>query len=203
MKIRITILLVFILNIGFAQKSELFHIDSLPTKGVLLDKAWKYQAGDNPDWAKPDFDDSAWESIDPTKDIMDLPQIQDGKIGWMRLRLKIDSSLMPLPLALRISQVIASEIYVDGRLIERFGKLDSTQIKGIFTGLGFSIGLPKRSANIVIAIRFALQKSIPYNQFGSCENNCFRASLVPIKQIGARTNITLNIMFFGIKAGSF
>ncbi|MBK9492111.1 MAG: hypothetical protein IPO07_27400 [Haliscomenobacter sp.] len=189
--------------LAFTQNEGVFSIDSLPKEGVLLNQGWKWQVGDNPEWAKAEFDDSKWESIDPTKDVMDLPQIQDGKIAWMRLKLKLDSSLMPLPLALKISQVIASEIYVDGRLLERFGKLDSTQIKGIFAGLDFSIGLPKRNANMVIAIRFALQKSIPYNRFGGHPNNCFRASLVPIKQIGARTNITQNIMFFGLKAGAF
>ena len=189
--------------LAFTQNEGVFSIDSLPKEGVLLNQGWKWQVGDNPEWAKAEFDDSKWESIDPTKDVMDLPQIQDGKIAWMRLKLKLDSSLMPLPLALKISQVIASEIYVDGRLLERFGKLDSTQIKGIFAGLDFSIGLPKRNGNIIIAIRFALQKSIPYNRFGGHPNNCFRASLVPIKQIGARTNITQNIMFFGLKAGAF
>ncbi len=189
--------------LAFTQNEGVFSIDSLPKEGVLLNQGWKWQVGDNPEWAKAEFDDSNWESIDPTKDVMDLPQIQDGKIAWMRLRLKIDSALMPLPLALNMSQVIASEIYVDGRLLERFGKLDSNRIKGIFAGLGFSIGLPKHNANIVIAIRFALQKSIPYNRFGGHPNNCFRASLVPIKQMGARSNITQNTMFFGLKAGAF
>ena len=42
-----------------AQKADTFRIDSLPTEGVLLDKGWKFQVGDNTDWAKPDFDDTS------------------------------------------------------------------------------------------------------------------------------------------------
>ncbi len=64
-KLILTLFLALTCSIGFAQ---VFRIDSLPEQGILLDKGWKYQAGDNPDWAKADFDDSKWESIDPTKE---------------------------------------------------------------------------------------------------------------------------------------
>ncbi len=98
----------------FAQQTAIFKIDSLPTTGVLLDKNWKYHAGDNPDFAKPEFDDSAWENIDPTRDIFDLPQIyKTGQIVWLRLRLSIDSSIN-YPLALMIEQSGASAIFLNG-----------------------------------------------------------------------------------------
>ncbi|MBP6411600.1 MAG: hypothetical protein KA313_10910, partial [Pseudarcicella sp.] len=62
------ILLLFLLtftNFCFAQKSSVLHIDSIPKAGILLDKNWKWHAGDNPDFAKADFEDSKWEGIDP------------------------------------------------------------------------------------------------------------------------------------------
>ena len=55
---------------------KVFHLDSLPVQGILLDKGWKFHVGDNPDWARPDFDDSKWEDIEPTLDIYRLPQIK-------------------------------------------------------------------------------------------------------------------------------
>ena len=71
----------------FAQQSAVFKV-YLPTQGILLDKGWKWQGGDNPNFAKVDFDDSKWESIDPTKDIFDLPQIpKTGQIGCSGLGL--------------------------------------------------------------------------------------------------------------------
>ena len=85
---KLTLFLILLSFNAFTQKSEVFCIDSLPTEGVLLDKNWKFHVGDNPDFAKPDFDDSTWTPIDPTKDIMDLPQIpKNGQIGWLRLTL--------------------------------------------------------------------------------------------------------------------
>ncbi len=83
---QLVIFLLFLSNYTFAQKSEIFRIDSLPTEGVLLNKGWKFHAGDNPDWAKADFDDSGWESIDPSKDIMDLPQLLKTDIGWLHYK---------------------------------------------------------------------------------------------------------------------
>ena len=70
------IVFLFISGTSFSQPFGIFKIDSVPTSnvlltGVLLDKNWKFHVGDNPDFAKPEFDDSAWENIDPTKDIHD------------------------------------------------------------------------------------------------------------------------------------
>lgn len=83
MTMRWLLLTLFSLLISGFSFGQSYTIDSLPPQGILLDKGWKWHAGDHPDWAKPNFDDSAWESIDPTKDIMDLPQLdkQNGSIG--------------------------------------------------------------------------------------------------------------------------
>jgi two-component system, NtrC family, sensor kinase len=154
------ILLLLSFN-AFAQKSNMFSIDSLTKEGVLLDKGWTFQAGDNPNWAKPEFDDSAWKGIDPTKDIMDLPQIQDGKIGWLRLQIKMDSSLLPQPYTLAIIQAVASEIYIDGQLIEKFGELHNTASKAFYTGyptIYTPISLPNPCCPICFSKRFAIQQ---------------------------------------------
>jgi two-component system, NtrC family, sensor kinase len=49
---KLTLLLSLICSIGFAQKQEALRIDSLPKQGILLDKNWKWHAGDSPDFAK-------------------------------------------------------------------------------------------------------------------------------------------------------
>ena len=78
---------------------------------MLLNKGWKYQTGDNPDWAKTDFDDSAWTPIDPTKDIAALPEIFNAQIKWLRLDFEVKNKL-PNPLGIAINQAGASEIYL-------------------------------------------------------------------------------------------
>jgi hypothetical protein len=50
------------------------RIDSLPRQGFLLDKGWKFQLGDKPDFAKVDFDDSQWQFINPNVDIAAIAQ---------------------------------------------------------------------------------------------------------------------------------
>ena len=106
-----------------AAAQAIFRIDSLPSQGVLLNKGWKFHMGDHPDWAKPDFDDSKWESIDPTKDIMSLGQVKNASIGWFRIQLDLDSQLAQQNLALQIWQTGASELYVDGELYSIFGQI--------------------------------------------------------------------------------
>ncbi|WP_162055883.1 hypothetical protein [Pontibacter pamirensis] len=49
------------------------HLNHLPEDGILLDRGWKLQAGDNPEWASPNIDDSGWQAVDPTKDIKAMP----------------------------------------------------------------------------------------------------------------------------------
>ena len=82
----LTILLAFMSML--AQAQPVFHLDSLPTAGVLLDKGWTFHAGDNLDFARPEFDDKSWEPLNPALDIFELPQVpKTGKIGWLRLHL--------------------------------------------------------------------------------------------------------------------
>ncbi len=58
-------------------------------KQIALDKlSWKYHAGDNLDWANPNFDDSAWETLKDTALTREsLPQTGWNGVGWFRLRL--------------------------------------------------------------------------------------------------------------------
>ena len=118
---------LFFLLLGekiFSQDA-IVKIDSLPAQGILLDKGWKFYAGDDSAWASPEFNDNDWESINPTLDIRHIPQFQKTNIGWLRLKLQVDSSLKDEPLGMLLSQVGASEIYLDGRLLYKFGTVSS------------------------------------------------------------------------------
>lgn len=44
---------------------------------VALDGPWKFHTGDDPRWAEPTFDDSAWESVD----LSAPPDANDGDVG--------------------------------------------------------------------------------------------------------------------------
>ena len=92
-------------------------------QAVELDKLqWKYSPDDDPRFAEPQFDDRAWETLNGTAITLDsIPKTGWRGIGWFRLRLQADPALANQPLALVMVHYGASEIYLDGKLVERFG----------------------------------------------------------------------------------
>jgi hypothetical protein len=130
--VRLFILLVAASPINFqAQENEIFIVtaDALRDgKTADLTKAgWKYQAGDREEWADPQFDDSAWDKLEATSVKLDsLPPSGWNGRAWFRLRLKIEESIADRTFALVGRQSGASEIYLDGRLLTRFGEISES-----------------------------------------------------------------------------
>ncbi len=109
-----------------AQDSGVFTLtaESLKTGAAIeLDKLqWRYHAGDDARWADGQFDDSSWESIDSTQlPIERLPKSGWQGIGWFRLRVRLDAAAADVPLAFEMNHWGASEFFVDGVLVKRFG----------------------------------------------------------------------------------
>ncbi|WP_162056423.1 hypothetical protein [Pontibacter pamirensis] len=146
------------------------HLKHLPQDGVLLDRGWKLQAGDNPEWAGHNYDDSGWQAVDPTKEIKVLPTLWQHSIVWFRLHLCLDSVLRQQSLVLVGGQAGASEIYLNGRLIKQLGVVSPNpeKVQALTLPYGQVIVLPLGSGSEqVLAVRFALQKDLPYFQFGN------------------------------------
>jgi hypothetical protein len=164
---RLLFLLAFFLSVQIttAQSSlATLHIQQIPEEGVLLDKGWKFKSGDNPDFANADYDDSKWQSINPTLDIRDLPESTKSGICWLRLHVVVDSSLLREQLALIITQSVASEIYLNGRLLYKFGTVSANpiEIKAYDpSGMHFSFPFDK-NAQQLLAVRYALQSNVLY-----------------------------------------
>ena len=172
-------LFILIALTSFAQNGNTFQINSLPTEGVLLDKGWKFQMGDNPDFAKTDFDDSAWENIDPTKDIFDLPQIpKTGQICWLRLRLSVDSAINT-QLVMMIEQSGASEIYLNGKLIHSLGILSKNvaEIKA-YSPLREPIEFPIKTGTLqILSVKYAFQPNVSYGTHWGTENRLLKIKI--------------------------
>ncbi|HEY1808145.1 MAG TPA: diguanylate cyclase [Acidobacteriaceae bacterium] len=91
---------------------------------------WRFHTGDNPAWAAPAFDDSSWQHV-----TADLPWGQQGYdrytgYAWYRCRLTLTPAPGVAPhFSLLLQRVDdAYEIYWNGRLIGRNGKLDPYRI---------------------------------------------------------------------------
>ena len=163
MKNRLLIFLLLQSTSALLAQQTLSLSESLSPDGIVLNEGWKFHAGDNPEWAKTDFDDSKWESIDPTKDLGDLPQTRKEAIGWFRIRFKVDSSLLNRPLAFQVYQSIASEIYLNGKLLKKYG-VASPKGQNV---VGFQPnnepeGILFSSIEQSLAVRFSVQPNLPY-----------------------------------------
>ena len=58
-----------------------------------LNNGWKFNAGDNLDYAKPDFDDTYWKNIDVNKRWEDQGYKNLDGFAWYRIKIIIPSSL--------------------------------------------------------------------------------------------------------------
>lgn len=180
MKQLFILFLLFSLN-ATAQKSEAFRIDKLPEPnhywgilatrpslyslelGILLDKGWKFQSGDNPDFAKINFDDSQWQSVNPAQNFHGIPNIQKG-ISWFRIYLQF-SPTIERDLAMLIEQNGASEVYLNGKLVKKLGivSLNSKEVKAYNpVNLPILLHLDTTSTQ-VLAIRYAQQPNVHYS----------------------------------------
>jgi hypothetical protein len=104
---------------------------------VPLDGLWKFHIGDDPHWVNPDFDDSAW----PTMDMTPPPGSMDPGFGtpgflpgwtsrgyaghsgyaWYRLRTQVNGAEGALSLKMPEDVDDAYQVYVNGRSIGDFG----------------------------------------------------------------------------------
>ncbi|MBO6185365.1 MAG: hypothetical protein J6O88_11870 [Chryseobacterium sp.] len=165
------LLLTFILfllfglqNLYFAQNSiekpRVFTVKEIKT-GASINEGSKFFAGDNPAFALPQFDDSSWKHVNfNSKKVYSWNPInlssenvsKKNQIYWIRYYFKIDSTLLNQPLCLNISQLGASEIYLNGKKIESIGDIKSKEFK-IKNKIPELFTLDNTDVN-VLAIRF-------------------------------------------------
>lgn len=112
------------------QYDSVQYIDSIdlenPFRTIYLNETWKFQHGDDIDWADPDFDDSLWDDVSTLLGPNQLPLIDWSGIGWFRLTLDVNEDLVGMSLAIDVAtQSGAAEIYLNGHLIYTFGTVSA------------------------------------------------------------------------------
>ncbi len=204
-------LLLFLLcffNKSLSQDNSknIIHLTKLRPEGVLLDKGWKFQAGDNPEYSKPGFDDQYWKSINPTKDIRDIPELWKTNIGWFRLHFITDTSINQQAIAVLVEQTGASEIFLNGQLIQKFGTISNNpeQVQAVTPTRGTYIALPvNKSQEQVLAVRFALQKHLPYIIFVGRQNPAFALQAMEMQSTSHYFSGNIHLFFDYMRGGVF
>ena len=150
-------------QVSYAQTvapTPVFRIDSIPAAGgVLLDRGWQFR----PDVTLPQTDNRGWISIDPTQEITTLPQVQRAGIGWFRLRIQTGQSLPPV--MVHVVQSVASEVYLDGQLLYRFGTVSSDPSRVRASNPTAAYNLPLRANTThLLTVRVAYQPGLDYDR---------------------------------------
>lgn len=162
-----TLLFFCMIHPSISDSKDKFNLPGLEHGEVTLNQNWKFHPGDDPSWANPILDDSDWALTNPTTDIHYLTELREAEIGWFRLRLEVDTSLLNTPLAMTIFQRGASEIFLNGKLIHKLGVVSPDPHKEVifnpnFTPYSFQFeGQPDQ----VLAVRFSFTQRNPYMNF--------------------------------------
>ena len=93
------------------------HVTRLSAAGLMLTKGWRYHPGDDPAWARPGFDDSAWDTLNPTRPRRELSRTLGTGISWLRLRFRLGDSLRQRSLVLQLYRLGTADVYLNGRLL--------------------------------------------------------------------------------------
>lgn len=139
----------------FGQNNEFFlSADSLDKYGeIYIGDKWKFKAGDNTGWAAEDINDSDWVITSTTFNNYEGSDIPFTGLGWFRLNLKIDSSLVNKPLALVAWFAGAAEVYINGDQISSYGKIENGELVEKYVPLFPEIISLERENNL-IAVRY-------------------------------------------------
>jgi sigma-B regulation protein RsbU (phosphoserine phosphatase) len=120
---------------------------------VTISAPWRFQTGDNPQWASPAFDDSQWALLQTGESWTDQGYPDYSGYAWYRIRVKLPQGATPLGIELGRFYTCA-EVYVDGRLAGNIGRMRPTPRWDYAPGTNV-VPLPAGSAGSVsIAVRF-------------------------------------------------
>jgi signal transduction histidine kinase/DNA-binding response OmpR family regulator len=136
----VLLVLITLCTAVYAQSVKLSS-DSLYSKKpefALTQQKWRFHAGDNPLWATNAATDSSWKTV--ATNFGEGKELKEWQgIGWFRLWIQVDTALTQKPLGLRLNHDGASEIYIDGKYRDGFGKIGRTNAETQITRAPFEV----------------------------------------------------------------
>jgi len=104
-----------------ALSAQTFDATHLPEPAQLA-AIWLIHAGDDPAWARPDFNDADWTRFDSRSDIKRVFPVYHPDVVWYRLRVQVPPNQTGLAL---MEHTISSafEVYVGGQRIMQTGQV--------------------------------------------------------------------------------
>ena len=131
---KIAILFALALTVLEAQPIEVRSFSQL----APLDGNWKFSPGDDPRFAAPDFDDSAWRTVRVPGEAIPQPI----GVSWIRFQVQLPNTEEPLTLLL--PPLGLYELFVNSRLVGR----SESRVGAVGTFV-----VPSGARNLTVAIR--------------------------------------------------
>jgi hypothetical protein len=105
-----------------ASSNALFSVTNNREEIISLAGKWRFQPGDNPNFAEPTFDDSAWILLDSTKSWSSQGYKGMSGLAWYRFRIILPAGNEPIALYLpRINTCY--QVFADGALLTTVGRM--------------------------------------------------------------------------------
>lgn len=124
-----------------------------------LSGPWRFQATDDPRYAQPGLDDSQWRTL--TLPIADTPIPGVTRIYGLRRRVELPTGTDRTRLALTLGAIWNGyEIYLDGKLVDSTGNLDSPERAHLPQPRTFALP-PVSSNSMQLAIRVYRSIALP------------------------------------------
>lgn len=109
--------LIGLMTLPTVQAQSTDQVLTLPLNEVFPDDYWRFQAGYNPVWASPAYNDRQWTSSAPSSFLLQNQSLWQAGQGWFRLPFRVGQQLAGRPLQLTVHQFGTTEWYLDGRKI--------------------------------------------------------------------------------------
>jgi signal transduction histidine kinase len=121
--IKIYLLLLLCFH-GKAQDTTIIFTRAMMNHGYIAlgdTDGWIFRQGNDTSWANSSIENKGWQKLKPTEFTEKLAD-KNGKFeGWLRLKIKTDTSLRNDSLEMFAFTWAATDVYIDGKLMYSFG----------------------------------------------------------------------------------
>lgn len=93
--------------------------------GFTLMGAWKFSLADNPDWSKPDFDDSKWENIAVPASWEDQGFRDYDGFGWYRKKFTLPKDFSTKEMVVLLGRIDdMDQVFINGTMVGSTGNIE-------------------------------------------------------------------------------
>ena len=151
---RISLLAIFALTIARPVLGQVFDLDRDREPLVALNGLWRFQPGDDPRWADPNFDDSKWALIRGDKSWSDQGYKNMSGTAWYRAKVLIPEDASSL--SLYVPRFYTSyQIFADGKFVGGAGEMPPHEHADVYPPHVYAVPQPasNHARTLSLAIR--------------------------------------------------